>query len=91
MAIEGTFLTYVRETVTILRPMKSSVARGVTSDHEQAPTMSFRLPDDARENIRQASVALDMPVSAFIRWAAVAAATDILKQKSEYDNLHGKV
>lgn len=88
MPIEGTFLTYVKETVTILRPMKSSVARGSASEHEQAPTFSFRLPTETREDIDAAAKALDMPTSAFVRWAATAVATDILKQKAEYDRLH---
>lgn len=88
MAIEGTFLTYVKETLTILRPMRSIVNRGVASDQKQSPTLSLRITKDDLEVVAEAAAAIDVPKTAFVRWAAVAAAHEILKQKKEYDRLH---
>lgn len=88
MPLKGTFLTYVSDNVTIMRPMKSVYTRGVASKEKQAPTFSVRLADRDREDIEAAAKALDMDKTAFMRWAAVATAREILKQKKEYDKLH---
>lgn len=88
MPLTGTFLTYVSDTVTVMRPMKSVYARGVASTEKQAPTFSVRLADSDREDIEAAAKALEMDKTAFMRWAAVATAREILKQKKEYDKLH---
>ncbi len=82
---EGSFLEYVQETVTILRPMRSIVPRGKASINRQSPTMSFRLEETAQEEIKQAAELLNMPHTSFVRWAAHATAVEILKQKNEYD------
>lgn len=88
MPLEGTFLTHVKETVTIMRPMKSVYPRGVASKEKQAPTFSIRLADSDKEAIEAAAAALEMDKTAFIRWTAVATALEILKQKKEYDEKH---
>lgn len=88
MPVEGTFLTHVRETVTILRPMKSVFVRGVASTEKQSPTFSMRLSERVLREVDEAAAALDMTRSSFIRWCASAVATDILKQKAEYDAEH---
>lgn len=83
----GTFLTYVKETVTILRPMKSSFLRGATATNRQSPTFSLRMPADTLHDITMAAALLDMDKTAFVRWAAHATAIEIIKQKNEFDKL----
>lgn len=88
MPLAGNFLTHVKDTVTIMRPMKSVYPRGVASKEKQAPTFSVRLADGDRAEIEAAAAALDMDKTAFMRWSSVAVAREILRQKKEYDNLH---
>lgn len=87
MAIGGTFLTYVSETVTIQRPMLSRYPRGINSPSEADPTFSIRVPPDELETITNGAKALGMSRSSFMRWCSYQVALDILKQKREYDML----
>lgn len=82
---EGSFLQYVKDTVTILRPMRSIVPRGHASVNRQSPTVSLRCTPEQREDMEQAAKLLDVPLTAFIRWSAHGAALEILKQKKEFD------
>ena len=84
--LEGNFLTHVRETVTILRPMQSVYPRGENSSVHKAPTISLRVPVEDQAIINEAVELLDMDRSAFFRWCAVAVARDIIRQKKEYDD-----
>jgi hypothetical protein len=45
------------------------------------------MPADTLEDIVNAAAALNMDKTAFARWAAGAVATEILRQKNEYDKL----
>lgn len=83
--LEGNFLTYVKETVTILRPMHSIYPRGESSKEDRAPTISLRVPPDDLAQIEEAAKLLDMGRSEFIRWCSLAVAKDIIGQKKRYD------
>lgn len=83
----GNFLTYVRETVTITRPMPSSYVRGNASPLSNAPSFSMRMHQDVIETVDAAAKLLDMDRSQFLRWCGTQVALDILKQKEEYDKL----
>lgn len=83
--LKGSFLTYVRETVTITRPMPSSYVRGVSSPLSNAPPFSIRMHEDVTQSIDEAAALLKMDRSQFIRWCSKQVALDILNQKKEYD------
>lgn len=87
MMVEG-FLTYVKETVTILRPMKSIFARGSSSPKHQDKAHAVRYPPETLDDIRVAAAALGVTMSEFIRWSAHATALEVIKQKNEYDKQH---
>lgn len=88
MPVVGNFLTFVKDTVTILTPMKSSFVRGPASIEKQAPTFSIRMQESVQKDIEEAAKLLDMEKSAFMRWCSHAVAIEILKQKNEYDKEH---
>lgn len=88
---ERTFLTFVRDSVTIHRPMASSYVRGVTSPLSNAPTFSLRMHDDVIQTVDEAAALLEMSRSDFIRWCARYVALDIIEQKKEFDKLSGKM
>lgn len=85
--LKGNFLSYIRETVTITRPMPSSYVRGVTAPLSNAPSFSIRMHEDVTQTIDEAAALLKMDRSQFIRWCSKQVALDILRQKQEYDNL----
>lgn len=82
------FLTYVRDTVTIHRPMPSVYVRGVTAPLSNAPTFSIRMHQDVIDAVDEAAALLGMDRSQFLRWCGKHVALDILEQKKEYDKLH---
>lgn len=86
---EGSFLEYVQETVTILRPMRSIYPRGLQSKEVRSPAHSVRYPKKTLDEIREAAAYLNVSMSEFIRWSAHAVALDIIKQKQEYDKQAG--
>jgi hypothetical protein len=81
----GNFLTFVKETVTIHRPMPSSFVRGKSSPLSNAPTFSIRMHDDAIEAVDAAAELLGMGRSEFMRWCSIHVAREILEQKRLYD------
>lgn len=81
------FQTYVRETVTITRPMPSVYTRGVGSDAEDTAKVSVRIQYSVVDELDQASRLLGMTRGAFIRWCAHQAAIDILKQHKQFKKL----
>lgn len=83
--LDGSFLSYINEVVTIMRPIHSVVPRGLASPEKNQPTVSIRLTRDARDDINIACGLLDLPRSEFIRWCAHLVALDIIKQKERYD------
>lgn len=83
----GNFQTFVRQTVTIHRPMPSSFVRGKSSPLSNAPSFSIRMHSEDTETIDAAAALLDMDRSQFLRWCAKQVALDILKQKEEFDKL----
>lgn len=85
MAIKGNFQTYVRDHVTIHRPMPSSYVRGTSSPLSNAPTFSLRMHQDVIDTIDEAAELLGMGRSDFMRWCSKQVALDILEQKKEYD------
>ncbi len=85
--LKGTFLTHVKDTVTITRPMASSYVRGVASPLSNAPTFSLRMHEDVITEVDNAARALGMGRSDFIRWCAKHVAREINVQKAEYDKL----
>jgi hypothetical protein len=87
---EDDFIKEVRETVTILRPMKSVYVRGQASPKEQAPAFSVRFHDDMLVDVKLAASLLGVTLSEFIRWTSHAVALDIIRQKNEYDKRHGE-
>lgn len=84
MANENDFLTHVRETVTIMRPMPSVLPRGNASPRDQQPTRSLRLQPDVLEAIDDATKLLGMSRSAFMSWCAYNVALDIIRQHGEF-------
>ena len=88
MAIKGNFLTHVRETVTITRPMPSVVPRGPASPRDQQPSRSIRYQPEVLEAIDEAAKTLEMSRSAFVTWCAYQVALDILRQHKEYNEGH---
>ena len=86
---EGSFIEYVQETVTILRPMPSVYPRGMYSDAKRSAAYSVRYPKPTLSEIKEAAALIGVSVSEFIRWSAHATAMDIIKQKQEYDKQSG--
>lgn len=78
------FLTRVRDTVTIIRPMPSSVPRGTASPRHLQPTRTLRLQPEVLEAIDKASGLLGMSRSAFMSWCAYRVALDIIEQHTEF-------
>lgn len=83
---ERDFRTYVRETVTITRPLPSTYERGRNSEHENLPPVSVRLPVEQRDPIEQAARLLGVTKSEFMRWCSYQVALDICKQHVEFMN-----
>lgn len=84
---ERDFRTYVRETVTIIRPLPSTYERGLNSDLTNMPPVSIRIPESHREPIELAAKLLGVTKSEFIRWCAHQVAIDIVKQHTEFQQL----
>lgn len=88
--ILGNFDTYVKEYVTIHRPMPSIFPRGKNApevNHLRANPIGVRIPNRDRAVIEQACTLLGMTKNDFIRWCAAHVAHDILKQHNEYMKL----
>ena len=86
MITDPNFLPYIRETVTIVRPMPSVVSRGRASSKEQQPTRSLRMPPEVLEAIDEAAALVGMSRSAFMSWCSNQVALDLIRQYSEYKN-----
>ncbi len=78
------FALVAKDTVTILRPMPSSVPRGASSQSEQQPTRSIRFKPEHLQAMDRAADILDMSRSSFITWCAYHVALDIIKQHTEF-------
>ena len=79
------FSLFVKDTVTITRPMPSVYMRGLAAAMPGGPHMTFRMKTDESVTVTEAAQALDMSRSSFIRWCAYNVAVDIMNQKNEYD------
>lgn len=87
MAIIGNFDTFVKENVTIHRPMPTVWPRGNNAPIENQlrdNPIGVRIPRRDKEAIAQASKLLGMTKNDFIRWCAAHVAHDILRQHNEY-------
>jgi hypothetical protein len=82
---DSNFLSRLKRTVTIPRPMPSMYKRGLAADHEGASTRTVRIPIDEIMIIDKASQMLSMSRSSFMRWCSYNVAIDIINQKREYD------
>lgn len=82
--IEGGFLAHVRETVTIVRPMPSSVPRGNNTSRTQQPTRSLRINEDQLIAIDEAAQLMGMTRSSYMSWCSYQVALDLIKQHREY-------
>jgi hypothetical protein len=89
MTVKGSFLVHVKPTVTITRPTKTLLSRGVLSDVNAPPRTTVRIPSKELSQISKACEALGLNKSEFIRWCATEVAVDILKQKAMYEKLVG--
>lgn len=90
MAVDEDFLSRLRATVTIMRPMPSVVPRGKHSYKERQPTRSVRIPERELEAINEAAALSGMSRSAFMIWCSYQTALDILRQYNEYKNAMNK-
>jgi len=79
------FQLRLRETVTIIRPMPSTVPRGNNSPRDQQPTTSIRLQPDVLEAVNEAARLLGMSRSALMSWCSYFVALDIIRQYQEYE------
>lgn len=84
MSNDSDFLSHVRETVTIMRPMPSVVARGGASNREQQPTRSMRLQPEVLAAVDEACKLMMMSRSAFMSWCSYYVALDILRQHKDH-------
>lgn len=79
------FALVAKETVTIMRPMPSTIPRGASSTADQQPTRSIRFEPEQLEAMDRAADILQMSRSAFIKWCAYYVALDILQQYKKFE------
>lgn len=78
------FEEWLDETITVTRPMRTVLPRGLQSKNLAAPVVSVRVPDERRDAIERASALLGMKFSNFMLWTAYWTAIEILKEHERY-------
>lgn len=78
------FHLFMKETVTIIRPMPSVVPRGNASPRDQQPSRSIRFQINELDAIDKAAELLTMSRSAFVKWCAYQVSLDVINQHKQF-------